>query len=142
MTDPITETDSAFIDGQLDVARRIEVEDYLAGHPEIAARVMADMRARDALALAFGSGPASRPPERVMEAARRLERGLVWRRIGRRLQRAAAVAFWSGQAGWRTRRWACSDHRQRGLAQAARLRRGRPALARDGAHPRPHGLPA
>ena len=43
MTDPITETDiHAFIDGQLDVARRIEVEDYLAGHPEIAAHVMAD----------------------------------------------------------------------------------------------------
>ena len=63
MTDPITETDiHAFVDGQLDVARRIEVEDYLAGHPEIAAHVMADMRARDALALAFSSGPASRPP--------------------------------------------------------------------------------
>ena len=59
MTDPITETDlHAFVDGQLDVARRIEVEDYLAGHPEIAARVMADMRARDALALAFSGGPA------------------------------------------------------------------------------------
>src|SRR3954454_22548094 len=100
MTDPITETDiHAFVDGQLDVARRIEVEDYLAGHPEIAAHVMADMRARDALALAFSSGPASRPPERVMDAAHRLERGLVWRRIGRRLQRAAAVAFLVG-AGW------------------------------------------
>ena len=34
-----------------------------------------------------------------MEAARRLERGLVWRRIGLRLQRAAAVAFLVG-AGW------------------------------------------
>jgi anti-sigma factor RsiW len=100
MSDPITETDiHAFVDDQLDVARRIEVEDYLAGHPEIAAHVMADMRARDALALAFSSGPASRPPERVMDAAHRLERGLVWRRIGRRLQRAAAVAFLVG-AGW------------------------------------------
>ncbi len=100
MTDPITETDiHAFIDGQLDVARRIEVEDYLAGHPVIAARVMADMRARDALALAFSSGPTPRPAERVMEAARRLERGLVWRWIGLRLQRAAAVAFLVG-AGW------------------------------------------
>src|SRR4051794_12932120 len=100
MTDPITETDiHAFIDGQLDVARRIEVEDYLARHPEVAARVMADMRARDALALAFGGGPAPRPPERVMDAARRLERGLVWRRIGLRLQRTAAVAFLVG-AGW------------------------------------------
>src|SRR4051812_40465930 len=97
MTDPITETDiHAFVDGQLDVARRIEVEDYLAGHPEIAAHVMADMRARDALALAFSSGPASRPPERVMDAAHGLERGLVWRRSGRRLHRAAALAFLVG----------------------------------------------
>src|SRR3954454_20194258 len=100
MTDLITETDlHAFIDGQLEVARRIEVEDYLAGQPEIAVRVMADMQARDALALAFSSGPATRPPERVMEAARQLERGLVWRRVGLRLQRAAAVAFLVG-AGW------------------------------------------
>ena len=100
MTDPITETDlHAFVDGQLEVTRRIEVEDYLAGHPEVAALVMADLRTRDALALAFGGGLPSRPPERVMEAARRLERGLVWRRIGLRLQRAAAVAFLIG-AGW------------------------------------------
>src|SRR4051794_12611498 len=99
MTDPITETDlHAFVDGQLEVTRRIEVEDYLAGHPEVAALVMADLRTRDALALAFGGLP-SRPPERVMEAARRLERGLIWRRIGLRLQRAAAVAFLIG-AGW------------------------------------------
>ena len=90
---------------------------------------MADMRTRDALALAFSGGPASRPPERVMDAARRLERGLVWRRIGLRLQRAAAVAFLVG-AGWLA-------HAQVGLfeisdseacAQAARLCRGRPSL--------------
>src|SRR5919202_1224225 len=100
MIDPITETDiHAFIDGQLDTARRMEVEDYLAGRPEVAVRVMADMRARDALVLAFGAGPAPRPPERVMDAARRLERGLVWRRIGLRLQRAAAVVFLVG-VGW------------------------------------------
>src|SRR3954452_11509984 len=99
MTDPITETDlHAFVDGQLEVTRRIEVEDYLAGHPEVAALVMADLRTRDALALAFGGLP-SRSPERLMEAARRLERGLIWRRIGLRLQRAAAVAFLVG-AGW------------------------------------------
>jgi anti-sigma factor RsiW len=34
-----------------------------------------------------------------MEAARRLERGLYWRKIGLRLQRAAAVALLIG-AGW------------------------------------------
>src|SRR3954452_13668335 len=124
MTDPITETDlHAFVDGQLEVTRRIEVEDYLAGHPEVAALVMADLRTRDALALAFGGLP-SRPPERVMEAARRLERGLIWRRIGLRLQRAAAVAFLLG-AGWLAHaQGACSR------SATARLRPSRPLLLR------------
>jgi anti-sigma factor RsiW len=100
MTDPITEADlHAFVDDQLDVARRIEIEDHLARNPAAAARVMADMRTRDALALVFGGSPARRPPVQVLDAARRLERGLVWRRIGQRLQRAAAVALLVG-AGW------------------------------------------
>lgn len=100
MTDPITEADlHAFVDDQLDVARRMEVEDHLSRHPETAARVMADLRARDALGLAFGGRPARRPTLQVMDAARRLERGLVWRRIGLRLRRAAAVALLIG-AGW------------------------------------------
>ena len=100
MTDPITEADlHAFVDGQLDVARRMEIEDHLARHPEIAARVMADLRARDALGLAFGGRPARRSTLQVMDAARRLERGLIWRRIGVRLRRAAAVVLLVG-AGW------------------------------------------
>ena len=100
MTDPINETDlHAFVDNQLDVPRRIAVEDHLARHPETAARVMADMRTRDALAAAIG-GPRLPPPATpVFKAARRLDRGLVWRRIGLRLRRAAAVALLIG-AGW------------------------------------------
>ena len=63
MTDPITETDlHAFVDDQLEVTRRIEVEDYLAGHPEVAARVMADLRTRDALAARLRRVTAARPP--------------------------------------------------------------------------------
>lgn len=100
MTDPITESDlHAFVDDQLDMPRRIEVEEHLAGHPEIAARVMADLRARDALKLVLGERPLRRPPEVLLDAARRLERGLAWRLIGLRLQRAAAVVFLVG-AGW------------------------------------------
>jgi anti-sigma factor RsiW len=100
MTDPITEADlHAFVDDQLSVERRLEVEDHLSRNPSVAARVMADMRARDALGLAFGRTPISRPADRVLDAARRLERGLVWRRIGLRLRRAAAVAVLVG-AGW------------------------------------------
>ncbi|ACA18892.1 putative transmembrane anti-sigma factor [Methylobacterium sp. 4-46] len=102
--DPITESDlNAYIDGQLDLPRRIEVEGHLAAHPEIAARVMADLRTRDALCAAFApSHPRLHPgpmPERIAVAARRLDRALTWRRIGQRFQRAAVVAFLVG-AGW------------------------------------------
>ncbi|TNC15147.1 anti-sigma factor [Methylobacterium terricola] len=103
--DPITETDlNAYIDGQLDLGRRIEVEEHLAARPEVAARVMADLHTRDALCAAFGSvrdgavrvGPT---PERLAAAARRLDRSLTWRRIGARLQRAAVIAMLVG-TGW------------------------------------------
>ena len=100
MTDPITPADlHAFVDDQLDIARRIEVEDHLSRHPDAAARVMADMRTRDALSLAFGAPPADHPPLPVLDAARRLDRALLWRRVGSRFQRAASVALLIG-AGW------------------------------------------
>jgi anti-sigma factor RsiW len=130
MTDPITETDlHAFVDDQLDVARRIEVEDHLARHPEIAARVMSDLRTRDALRLTLGSGsPVLRPSERVLDAARRLERGLVWRRIGLRLQRAAAVALLIA-VGW-------FAHDQIGLSEFANSEASPrlPAFVEDARH--------
>jgi anti-sigma factor RsiW len=99
MADPITEADlHAFIDGQLEAARRIEVEDYLARHPDVAAQVMADLRVRDMLQLAFTDAPA-RPSLRLLEAARRLERSFAWRRIGLPVHQAAAIAFLIG-LGW------------------------------------------
>jgi anti-sigma factor RsiW len=99
MIDPITETDLlGYVDDQIDVARRIDVEDYLAKHPKAAARVMADLRARDVLRLSLAA-PLPRPPERMLVAAGRLERRLVWRRIGLKLQRAAAIAVFIG-VGW------------------------------------------
>ncbi len=103
--DPITEADlNAYIDGQLDLGRRIEVEEHLAARPEVAARVMADLHTRDALRAAFGPVPGVdvRPgpaPERLAAAARRLDRALTWRRIGARLQRAAVIAMLVG-TGW------------------------------------------
>ncbi|MFE1598576.1 anti-sigma factor family protein [Methylobacterium sp. ID0610] len=104
MMDPVTESDlTAYIDGQLDLARRIEVEEHLAAHPDTAARVMADLRTRDALSAAFAPAhPIVQPgpvPERIALAARRLDRSLTWRRIGQRFQRAAVVALLVG-AGW------------------------------------------
>lgn len=99
MADPITEADlHAFIDGQLEATRRIEVEDYLAHHPDRAAQVMADMRVREMLKLAF-AGESARPSLRLQEAAHRLERSFAWRRVGLRLQQAAAIAFLIG-LGW------------------------------------------
>jgi anti-sigma factor RsiW len=111
MTDPITEADlHAFVDDQLPAERRLDVEDHLARHPKIAARVMADLRARDALRLAFVTG-APLPRNRVIEAARRLERSLLWRRVGLKLRRVAAVAILIG-AGWLA-------HAQTGLLQVS-----------------------
>ncbi|HEY7383497.1 MAG TPA: anti-sigma factor [Beijerinckiaceae bacterium] len=129
MTDPIVDADlHAFVDGQLDRARRMEVEDFLARHPEAAARIMADLRARDALALAFGGQPGRRSPEHVLEAARRLDRGLVWRRIGLRLRRAAAVVVLVG-AGWLA-------HAQVGLFEIAESEAApkAPAFVEDARH--------
>jgi anti-sigma factor RsiW len=99
MTDTITEADlHAFIDGELDAARRIEVEDYLAERPEAAARLIADLRVRDMLRLAFADAPA-RPSLALLEAGHRLQRSFSWRRVALRCRQAAAVALLVG-IGW------------------------------------------
>jgi anti-sigma factor RsiW len=90
--DPITETDlHAYIDDQLQVQRRIEVEAHLSRHPEMAARLMSDLRARDELRLALADqgGFAGRTP--TYEAALRLSRGLSRDELFGRLRRIAAV---------------------------------------------------
>jgi anti-sigma factor RsiW len=47
LRDPVTDADlDAYVDDQLDVARRIEVEAFLSARPEAAARVMSDLRTR------------------------------------------------------------------------------------------------
>jgi len=99
IADPVTEADlDAYVDDQLDVARRIEVESHLAARPETAARVMADLRNRDELRLALAGKPG---PSRLStaDAARKLERGLVRGRMFGILQRATAVAVFVA-AGW------------------------------------------
>ncbi|MBB2973314.1 anti-sigma factor [Mesorhizobium sp. RMAD-H1] len=97
--DPILDADlDAYVDDQLDVARRIEVEAYLSGHPDVAARVMADLRTRDELRLALaGSRGGARPA--TTDAARRLERGLIYGRLLGSVQRVAAVTLLVA-AGW------------------------------------------
>ncbi|MBZ9740530.1 MULTISPECIES: anti-sigma factor family protein [unclassified Mesorhizobium] len=96
---PVTDADlDAYVDDQLDVTRRIEVEAFLSARPETAARVMLDLRTRDELRVALaGSQGMARPA--TADAARRLERGLGRGRIFGVLQRAATVAALVG-AGW------------------------------------------
>jgi len=97
--DPVCDADlNAYVDGQLDMQRRIEVEDHLARHPGMAAQVMADLRSRDELCLAFADPP-GRPRLDLVDAARRLERGLARARVVPGFRRVAAVAALIA-AGW------------------------------------------
>lgn len=97
--DPVSESDIlAYVDDQLDAARRIDVEAYLAARPEQAAHVMADLKSRDELRLALAAASPSATPA-TTDAARRLERGLIRGRIVSRLQQAAAIVVFVG-AGW------------------------------------------
>ena len=100
----ITEDElNAFVDGQLDAATRLQVQDYLARHPDLAARVMADLGLRDSLRLAL---PTPEPvPPHTLVAARRLSQALKMRRYVAPLRRlAAGVAIfglgWTANAGW------------------------------------------
>ncbi|ESY74942.1 anti-sigma factor [Mesorhizobium sp. M1050] len=97
--DPVTDIDlDAYVDDQIDVTRRIEVEAFLSARPEAAARVMSDLRTRDELRVAL-AGPKGMARPATADAARRLERGLARGRIFGVLQRAAVVAVFVA-AGW------------------------------------------
>lgn len=97
--DPITDADlHAYIDGQLTAPRRIEVEAYLSVHPAVAARIMADLRDRDALRLALAEH-AVPSALRTHQAARRLSRGLARGALLVTVRRiAAAIALIA--VGW------------------------------------------
>lgn len=97
--DPIIDADlDAYVDGELDVARRIQVESYLSENPEIAAKVMADLSVKGELRLALAGERAFGRAE-TRDAARRLERGLSYGRIFHSMQRIAAVGILVA-AGW------------------------------------------
>src|SRR6478736_513480 len=97
--DPIVDADlDAYVDGELDVARRIQVESFLSDNPAIAAKVMADLSMRGELRLALASENAFGRPE-TRDAARRLERGLAYGRFLHSVQRIASVGILVA-AGW------------------------------------------
>jgi len=97
--DPIIDADlDAYVDGELDVARRIQVESYLSENPATAAKVMADLSVKGELRLALAGERAFGRAE-TRDAARRLERGLSYGRIFHSMQRIAAVGILVA-AGW------------------------------------------
>jgi len=90
--DPVTEADlQAYVEDQLPVTRRIDVEAHLCHQPEDAMRVMADLRIRDELRLAFATEQATGHTD-ALSAARRLERGLARGRLLQQFRRVAATA--------------------------------------------------
>lgn len=97
----VTDADlQAFVDGELDAVRRMAVEDHLSRHPEAAARVMADLRTRDGLRLAFGAKDIV-PQGETVERARRLQANLGDGRRRLAVARVAGIAalFAAGWAG-------------------------------------------
>lgn len=113
MNEPISDIDlNAYVDGELDAQRRIEVEAYLESNPGEAARVMHDMRVRDEIRL-FMSGPAvekaapgiatSEPAASPQPAVgvngplpRRKQWGALWRRPAAELMNRARARAASG----------------------------------------------
>lgn len=95
MTSPsvtITECDlQAYVDDQLDAAGRLEVADYLVRHPDAAARVLADLGARDAMR-ALAEAEETPVPALLKDEARRLDSTLGRRRAIARLTRAVPFA--------------------------------------------------
>lgn len=93
MADPVTADDlCAYVDDQLPLARRVAVAEHLARHPELAARVMADIGHRDALRLAFGAEE-GHLPHVMVDAVETLSRKLRRRSDGLvRFRHAAAIA--------------------------------------------------
>lgn len=101
---------NAYVDGQLDAARRIEVEEHLSQHAEDAMRIMADLSVRNALQLALappdeGNAAGEVNAAETLRLARRLERALVRARaVDYVRQLAAAVLLvaigWAGHLGY------------------------------------------
>jgi anti-sigma factor RsiW len=90
----------AFVDGELDAVRRMAVEDHLSRDPVAAARVMADLKTRDGLRLAF-AGKTIVPREETIRQAERLGKSLGDSRRRLAVARVAGIAalFAAGWAG-------------------------------------------
>jgi anti-sigma factor RsiW len=95
---PVTDVDlHAYVDGELSPERRVEVEAWLAAHPEDAARVAQWRAQAEAIRERYGVIVGERVPARL-----NIERILRRRRSARTMAAAAAVAAFllGGTAGW------------------------------------------
>lgn len=85
----------AYLDGELDLARRLAVEDHLSHNPVLAAKAMADFRNRSALQLLTGADVTlSRSLASTVEKVRK-ERRSFWHRPALGLVAIVAVALTS-----------------------------------------------
>lgn len=94
----------AYVDGQLDPARRMEVEEHLSHNAEDAMRVMADLSLRNTLILAL-TEPGETLSAETQRQARRLERALMRARAVDYLRQLAAAVLlvavgWAGHLGY------------------------------------------
>lgn len=91
MTDPVREDDlHAYVDGALPEARRLDVEAWLAAHPEDAARVQTWAGQNQALHAAFDSVLNEPLPIDLVRAARRRSVRAPWRAMAAVLALAAS----------------------------------------------------
>jgi len=117
----ITETDlQAYVDDQLDAAARLEVADYLVRHPDVAARIVADLRLRDAMRALAETEDRPVPP-RLADEARRLDAALGRRRIVAALARALPVGAAVGVAVFAAATWQVASFAPRARAAVPAL---------------------
>ena len=92
MSEIVSEAEiQAYVDAELDLERRVAVQEYLSRQPDLAAQVMADLRGRAELGAAFrGVEP---PGQTVLALASRLERHLAGRRFRASAWRALAAVL-------------------------------------------------
>jgi anti-sigma factor RsiW len=114
---PVDETMlHAYLDGELDTAGRAEVEQWLARHPDDAARLAAYGRQKAALHAAFDRVTEETVPTRLLQAARRRRRTLApWARIAA----AIALILAGAAAGWFGRGYVAGPNRAVTLAERA-----------------------
>ena len=98
---PITEDElHAFVDGELPSDRKVEVEAWLASHPDDAARVAAWETQADVIRLRFGS-TVNEPVPSHLKVDALVRSGRNWRAVAAAV--AAAAFLIGGVAGWMAR---------------------------------------